>query len=378
MERGGAALACAFRSPSPYHSPPSQWPPPLLRGRHPPASASAGVPRLLPPRGWLFSYCSQIRLLDTSKGLSRCSLKTFSSFGHPRVSLNNEDIEKDKILIDCGEDQDCVLDGIVALGKFDALHIGHRELATHASRSGNPFLLSFVGMAEVLGWEYRPPIVARSDRERVLSSWAPYCRNVVPLEYQVEFSKVRYLTPRQFVERLSTDLRIKGVVAGENYRFGYKASGDAAELVKLCEEFGLSAFIVRSVMDTAKRSYNGATPPVNSTDKGQVSSSRVRHALSVGDMEYVSKLLGRKHRLVLTVNECCLQEREKIVFPKSCMLNMPPADGFYENCGLVNGGYLGLCRVTINSETIDIELEDKNSLTSNLFREDQQLGIEFG
>lgn len=43
-------------------------------------------------------------------------------------------------------------------------------------------------------------------------------------------------------------------MTGENYRFGYKASGDAAELVKLCEEFGLSAFIVRSVMDTAKGS----------------------------------------------------------------------------------------------------------------------------
>jgi FAD synthase len=165
---------------------------------------------------------------------------------------------------------------------------------------------------------------------------------------------------------------------GENYRFGYKASGDAAELVKLCEEFGLSAFIVRSVMDTAKRSYNGATPAVNSSDKGQVSSSRVRHALSVGDIEYVSKLLGRKHRLVLTVSEYNLKERKNIIVPKSCMLNMPPADGFYENCELFNGGYLGLCRVVINTETIDIEMKDESSLPQNPFQEDQQLGIEFG
>jgi hypothetical protein len=66
---------------------------------------------------------------------------------------------------------------------------------------------------------YRPPIVAHCDRKRVLSSWAPYCRNVVPLEYQVEFSKVRSLSPRQFVERLSKDLRIKGVVAGTDVIF---------------------------------------------------------------------------------------------------------------------------------------------------------------
>lgn len=45
--------------------------------------------------------------------------------------------------------------GIVALGKFDALHIGHRELAIQVSKSGIPYLLSFVGMAEVFGWEPR-------------------------------------------------------------------------------------------------------------------------------------------------------------------------------------------------------------------------------
>lgn len=371
MERGAAttaaALGCALRSPSPSASPAPRWPP-LLRC---PRRGPPGPPRsLLPP-------ARRFRPLDMKKGHSRNSPKTFSSSGHSGVRLNNEGLVNDRLLIDCGEDQDCVLGGIVALGKFDALHIGHRELAMHASKTGTPFLLSFVGMAEVLGWTYRPPIVAHCDRKRVLSSWAPYCRNVVPLEYQVEFSKVRSLSPRQFVERLSKDLRIKGVVAGENYRFGYKASGDATELVKLCEEFGLSAFIVRSVMDTAKRSLNGFSGAINSSDKGQVSSSRVRHALAMGDMEYVSELLGRKHRLLLMVNQHCLQEKKSMVLPNSCMLNMPPAEGLYENCDLVNGGYLGSCRVIINSDTIIIEMKDDNSLSLNPIQE-VQLGIEFG
>ncbi|VAI31972.1 unnamed protein product [Triticum turgidum subsp. durum] len=152
MERGcTAALACTFRSSS-SPSPVSHCPP-LLRPRGRPPAA-AGAPHFLPPTGRRFSYCSQNKFLDTSKGLKRYSLKTFSPFGRPGVSLNDADLVKDKMLIDCGEEQDCVLDGIVALGKFDALHIGHRELAMHASKSGNPFLLSFVGMAEVLGWEY--------------------------------------------------------------------------------------------------------------------------------------------------------------------------------------------------------------------------------
>ncbi|KAK8617463.1 hypothetical protein V6N13_080379 [Hibiscus sabdariffa] len=130
-----------------------------------------------------------------------------------------------------------VAGGIVALGKFDALHIGHRELAVQASKVGTPFLLSFVGMAEVLGWEPRPPIVAGCDRGRVLSSWAPYCGNVAPKECQIQFMSVRHLSPRQFVEKLAKELGVCGVVAGENYRFGYKAAGDASELAPRCQKY---------------------------------------------------------------------------------------------------------------------------------------------
>lgn len=56
--------------------------------------------------------------------------------------------------------------------------------------------------------------MARCDRKRVLSSWAPFCGNVTPKEIEVEFSQVRYLTPQQFVDRLAVDLGVQGVVAG--------------------------------------------------------------------------------------------------------------------------------------------------------------------
>jgi len=41
---------------------------------------------------------------------------------------------------------------VLALGKFDALHRGHRELALRASATAAaPYLLSFTGMAAELG-----------------------------------------------------------------------------------------------------------------------------------------------------------------------------------------------------------------------------------
>ncbi|MCI56246.1 riboflavin biosynthesis protein RibF-like, partial [Trifolium medium] len=73
------------------------------------------------------------------------------------------------------------------------------------------------------------------------------------------------------------------LVAGENYRFGYKAAGDASELVKLCEEYGMEAYIIKSVMDKNQFSTN-INSNIGSKERGQVSSTRVREALAVGDM----------------------------------------------------------------------------------------------
>lgn len=60
----------------------------------------------------------------------------------------------------------------------------------------------------------RLPVVARCDRARVMSLWAEHCGDVVPQEYMLEFSKVRSLSPEQFVEKLASELKVKGVVAG--------------------------------------------------------------------------------------------------------------------------------------------------------------------
>ena len=109
----------------------------------------------------------------------------------------------------------------VALGKFDGMHQGHRLLAQQAASSGAlPYLLSFSGMAEVLGWPARLPLVAASDRSRVLASWAPYCKGNQPRQRFIPFAMVRSLSPDKFVQVLVEDLQVAGVVVGQNYRFG--------------------------------------------------------------------------------------------------------------------------------------------------------------
>ncbi|EOA21930.1 hypothetical protein CARUB_v10002426mg [Capsella rubella] len=272
-----------------------------------------------------------------------------------------------------------VAGGIVALGKFDALHIGHRELAIQAARVGTPYLLSFVGMAEVLGWK---PL-AKCDRKRVLSSWASYCGNIAPVEFEIEFASVRHLNPQQFVEKLSRELGVCGVVAGENYRFGYRASGDASELVRLCKEYGISAYIINSVMDKNQVSGNAdSEEDSKSKERGQVSSTRVRQALAAGDVRYVTELLGRPHRVISRVRTQDITIKGgRISIQTSSLLNLPPENGVYKACSLIVGDAHPIsCKVFVDTLNLHIETEDveevrfRNSYGSQEFL---LLGIEF-
>lgn len=150
-------------------------------------------------------------------------------------------------------------------------------------------------------------------------------------------------------------------MVGENYRFGYKAAGDAAELVRLCEEFGIRAYIIDPVMDKSQCSMKMTSS--NPKDIGQVSSTRVRRAFAVGDMKYVSELLGRPHRLVLkeTNDGVFSFQKHKISSSKSCLLNLAPKEGLYENCYLLVGDLSLPCRVVIDTSNIHIEMGDVGS-----------------
>ncbi|KAL0305350.1 UNVERIFIED_CONTAM: FAD synthetase 1, chloroplastic [Sesamum angustifolium] len=224
------------------------------------------------------------------------------------------------------------------------------------------------------------PIVPKCDRKRILSSWAPFCGNVIPKEFHVEFSKVRHLTPKQFVEKLSKELGVRGVVAGQNYRFGYKAAGDVSDLMRLCKEYGMKACIINSVMDKNQESLTTASS--NSKEQGQVSSTRVRYALANGDMKYVSELLGRHHRLILMVKdkeEKFCRDRKRLSASRSCLLNLPPKEGLYRNCSLVIGDENVVpCRVIIDMMDIHLEWDELDphiNLTAQNF---ELLGIDFG
>lgn len=168
------------------------------------------------------------------------------------------------------------------------------------------------------------------------------------------------------------------MISGENYRFGYRASGDASDLVKLCEEYGLEAYIINSVMD--KNQISRALNSHGKKERGQVSSTRVRYALDKGDMKYVSELLGRNHRLVLTMEdqERIISERNRLSAPKSCLLNLAPKEGLYENCSVSIDENVVPCRVIVDTTGIHLECYEVANFTCITSRDVKILGIDFG
>jgi riboflavin kinase/FMN adenylyltransferase len=202
----------------------------------------------------------------------------------------------------------------IAIGKFDALHRGHRALAAAAAALGAPALLAFTGMAEELGWPVRPPLVAASDRARILDAWGKELGWRVRL-LELPFAEVRPLAPADFLALLRRRFSAGAVVVGEDFRFGRGRAAGAAELPALAAELAMRSVVVPPVLDAGEA----------------ISSSRVRAALAAGECETVTRLLGRPHRLIGTVRRGDGRGRQ-LGFPTAnCgdLQNQPMAAGVY-------------------------------------------------
>jgi riboflavin kinase / FMN adenylyltransferase len=170
---------------------------------------------------------------------------------------------------------------VVALGNFDGVHLGHRTVLARAGeearkRDGIVVAATFwPHPRSVIGGGEPPRLLTTLDarREKLLRSGADEVR-VIPFDRALSRK-----SPREFVEDvLIGDLMAASVVVGENFRFGYKASGDVGDLVRIMREHGGDARAVEV-------RGNGA----------EISSTRIRELLGRGEVAEAAGLLGRPY-----------------------------------------------------------------------------------
>ena len=119
-------------------------------------------------------------------------------------------------------------------------------------------------------------IIDNRDKVRILDEIGIDILNLARFD-----EKFMRISPEDFILKLISCYRAKGIVVGFNYRFGYKNQGDIELLKYLSCKFGFELIIMSPVK------YEGEV----------VSSSRVRHLIGEGEIEKSNLLLTRPFSL---------------------------------------------------------------------------------
>ena len=217
--------------------------------------------------------------------------------------------------------------GAVTVGNFDGVHLGHRALIDATVRwatrvDGPAVAVTFDPPPyQVLFPEAppRPPLTALPDRAEYLQEAG--ADRVVVLRTTAEMLA---LSPGAFFrEVLVRQLGAKAVVEGYDFRFGCNRLGTTSVLRGLCSVEAIH--------------FEEVPPFVHGEEP--VSSSRVRTALTSGDVAKAAVLLGRSYRIAGTVVAAAKRGRT-IGFPTANLDDVPtvlPGDGVYAVRALVEG-----------------------------------------
>ena len=166
----------------------------------------------------------------------------------------------------------------IALGSFDGVHLGHQALITHAVIEGE----KAKGNSIVLTFEPHPLKVLNPKQplNLILSNRLKANRIAALKPDQLIFlpftSELAYKTPEQFVVMLKKILNPYALVIGFDYSFGKGGSGNPELLKALGKNLGFEVHII----------------PAQNYEGSPISSTRIRQALTLGDIDLAKQLLG--------------------------------------------------------------------------------------
>jgi riboflavin kinase/FMN adenylyltransferase len=200
----------------------------------------------------------------------------------------------------------------VAIGTFDGVHLGHREVIAGADTvvTFDPHPQSVVAPGS------EPKLLTTLDRKaELIASLGVQELVVIPFDGDFAGRDAHDFVDHVLVERVRTT----HLSVGENFRFGHKAQGDATLLA------GDARFETRVV-------------PLLEVDGEVVSSSHIRGLVSGGAVQYADQLLGAPFAVDGEVQHGDKRGRT-LGFPTA---NLVPRPGY-----VVPGHGVYACRVTL-------------------------------
>lgn len=174
--------------------------------------------------------------------------------------------------------------GVVALGVFDGVHVGHRAILSCAADRARRAGLTAVACTfephplEVLQPGRAPvPISDLQERLALIAGTGVDATVVVAFTPELAAVEAEVFVKEVLVGRL----KAREVVVGFNHRFGRGARGDPALLRELAGRLGFQAHVVDPLV----------------VDGVPVSSSAIRAALQAGDLDRAVRWLGHPYTI---------------------------------------------------------------------------------
>lgn len=259
-------------------------------------------------------------------------------------------------------------DSVIALGNFDGVHVGHRELIVNCVKMARDMgvkasVLIFKNHTNTILKDKNDDLITlNEDKDEILKSIG------IDVIYEIEFTKdFMSMSPEDFVVKfLKEKLSIKGVVVGFDYRFGYKAMGNVELLISLSATEGFQLKVI---------------DPVYVGDK-LVSSTLIRNEIKDGNVRDAMKMLGHPFTVkgvVVTGKKLATKMNYPTANLKFSSSYVVPKFGVYDTNVIIDGKtYKGATSVGTNPTTHDEELKIETFILD--FHEDiygQEIAVEF-
>jgi riboflavin kinase/FMN adenylyltransferase len=225
---------------------------------------------------------------------------------------------------------------VAAIGNFDGVHLGHQQILQQLADYGKRLQLPSVVIVfepqpqEYFSKEDCAPRLTRL-REKLLAFRQYGAERVLCLQFNQALAE---LSAEKFIQKILIDgLGIRHLVVGSDFRFGHQRGGDVA----LLQQAG------------KQHNFEVTSPGTLEIDGLRVSSTRIRTALSSGDLLMAKRLLGRDYGMCGRVVHGDKQGRN-IGFPTANLYlhrKVSPVLGVYavRVHGIANDAILGVANV---------------------------------
>ena len=223
----------------------------------------------------------------------------------------------------------------VALGLFDGVHLGHREVIKA------PAALAECGFIPAV-FTFRSSTVPEKQGRRLEYIYTDAQKELlvkalgISEVFSWNFSEMKNLSGEEFVRNILVDrLNTRYAVCGRDFRFGKRASCGIAELFEFGRQYGFGVEIADDVKSEGEN----------------VSSKKIREQLKNGEIQAANALLGSPYRIDGEVVHG-QQLGRTLNFPTINQLygenQLVPRKGVYQSVTLIGGtGYSSVTNIGV-------------------------------